>query len=302
MAAPPTFTPIPFRAAAPGEGYFEDDSPIRIVSRELIVAFSGARALLLQAAHPVMFEGFYDRTTGMGDPHRRLARTATVMNTIYFGRREDADAQTERVRRVHSRINGVLPEPAGRFPAGTPYAADDPHYLLWTLAPLFESAELIYRLYVGGLDRDERDALWQDFRVVGRLFGLADDEMPRTIEDFDDYYAGMFASGDLWVTPRAAELGKAVVFNPPAPLYMRWLVEAVNFVVIGSLPPKIRRGYGLSWDPAREVMRRGGAEYVKRVLLPLLPTMIRNTPVAGGRLLPGPPRAEDDGPPLRAAA
>lgn len=296
------FTPIPFRAAAPGEGYFEDDSPIRVVNRELIVAFSGARALLMQASHPVMFEGFYDRTTGLQDPHGRLARTATVMNTIYFGRREDADFQTERVRRVHSRIRGELPEPAGHFPAGTPYAADDPQYLLWTLAPLFESADLIYRLYVGSLDRDARDALWQDYRLVGRLFGLADDEMPRTIEDFDDYYRGMLEGGDLWVTPRAAELGRAVVFHPPAPFYMWWLVELVNFVIVGALPRRIRAGYGLSWDPAREVVRRGGAEYVKRVLLPLLPTVIRNTPVAGGRLLPGPPRAEDDEPALRRAA
>jgi hypothetical protein len=38
-------------------------------------------------------------------------------------------------------------------------------------------------------------------------------------------------------------------------------------------------------------MRLGGAAYTKRVLLPLLPQVIRNTPVAGGKLLPGPPRA-----------
>ena len=70
---------------------------------------------------------------------------------------------------------------------------------------------------------------------------------------------------------------------------MRGLVEAVNFIIIGSLPAKIRRGYGLSWDPLRETMRVGGAAYTKRVLLPLLPQIIRNTPVAGGKLLPGPP-------------
>ena len=92
------FTPIPFRPAGPGEGIFPDDAPIRRVNRELVVAFSGARALLLQAAHPLMFEGFIDRTSGMRDPHGRLARTATVMNTIYFGLREDAERETARVR------------------------------------------------------------------------------------------------------------------------------------------------------------------------------------------------------------
>lgn len=286
--------PLTFRAAEPGEGYFEDDSLIRIVNRDLIVAFSGARALLLQAAHPVMFEGFYSRTSGLEDPHARLARTATVMDTIYFGRRVEADAQTARVRAIHAKVRGELPQRAGRFPSGTPYAADDPQFLLWTLAPLFESAERIYRLYVGGLDRDERDALWQDYRVVGGLFGLRDDEMPASIEDFDAYYQGMLTSGDLWVTPTARELGKQVVFHPPVPLHMRWLVESMNFVVVGSLPAWLRRGYDLSWDPVREVLRRGGAEYTKRVLLPLLPGALRNTPVMGGRLIPGPPRPAAD--------
>ncbi len=284
--------PLPFLAAAPGEGHFEDDALIRRVNRELIVAFSGARALMLQAAHPVMFEGFYDRTTGMADPHGRLARTATIMNTIYFGRRQDADVMTARVRRVHARIRGELPEPAGRFPAGTPYAADDPKYLLWTLAALVDSADRIYRLYVGDLDRDERDALWRDYRVVGRFFGLREKEMPADIEAFDAYMAEMLDGDELHVTPRARELSKAVVLHPPAPLHMRWLVEGVNFVIVGSLPAHIRRQYGLSWDPVREVARVGGAAYVKRVLLPLLPGVVRNTPVAGGRLLPGPPRAE----------
>jgi len=289
MARSATFTPIPFRHAEPGEGHFEGDSPIRRVNRELVVAFSGARALLLQAAHPVMFEGFYDRTGGLEDPYGRLARTATIMNTIYFGSRADADALTARVRRIHARVRGVLPEPAGRFPAGTPYAADDPQFLLWTLAPLFESAERIYRLYVGDLDRDARDALWQDYRRVGVMFGLAETEMPDTIEAFDAYYEGMLGGGDLWVTDRARELGRAVVFHPPAPAHMRWLVETVNFVIAGSLPAGIRRGYALSWDPLREGLRRGGAQYTRRVLLPLLPAALRNTPVAGGRLLPSPP-------------
>lgn len=289
MAASTRHRPIPFRAAAPGEGHFEDDSLIRRVNRELVVAFSGARALLLQAAHPVMFEGFYDRTSGLDDPHARLARTATVMDTIYFGTRADADAQTARVRTIHTHVRGELRAPAGRFPAGTAYAADDPTYLLWTLAPLFESADCIYRLYVGDLSRDERDALWQDYRLVGGLFGLADTEMPATIEDFDAYYRSMLEGGDLWVTDLARELGTKVVFHPPAPLHMRWLVESMNFVVVGSLPARIRRGYGLTWDPVREALRRGGAAYTKRVLMPLLPDQIRNTPVQGGRLIPGPP-------------
>jgi uncharacterized protein (DUF2236 family) len=291
MATAPRLREIAFRPAGPGEGYFEDDSLIRRVNRELVVAFSGARALLMQASHPVMFEGFFIKTEAKDAAHARLARTATIMNTIYFGRRDDADRMTDRVRDVHTRINGVLEEPAGKYPAGTPYAADDPQFLLWTLAALVDSADKLYRLYVDELTRDERDALWGDYRLVGKLFGLQEDEMPATIEGFDAYMTEMVEGDQLFVTESARDESLAIVLHPPAPFYMRGLVEAVNFIIIGSLPEKIRRGYGLSWDPLRETMRIGGAAYTKRVLLPLLPQMIRNTPVAGGKLLPGPPRA-----------
>ena len=291
MATASQFREIPFRPAGPGEGYFEDDSLIRRVNRELIVAFSGARALLMQASHPVMFEGFFIKSEAKEAAHARLARTATIMNTIYFGRRDDADQMTDRVREVHTQINGVLEEPAGKYPAGTPYAADDPQFLLWTLAALVDSADKLYRLYVDELTRDERDALWGDYRLVGKLFGLQEDEMPATIEGFDAYMTEMVEGDQLFVTESARDESLAIVLHPPAPFYMRGLVEAVNFIIIGSLPEKIRRGYGLSWDPLRETMRIGGAAYTKRVLLPLLPQMIRNTPVAGGKLLPGPPRA-----------
>ena len=115
--------------------------------------------------------------------------------------------------------------------------------------------------------------------------------MPATIEGFDAYMTEMVEGDQLFVTESAREESLSVVLNPPAPIYMRGLVEAVNFIIVGSLPAKIRRGYGLSWDPLRESMRLGGALYTKRVLLPLLPQMLRNTPVAGGKLLPGPPRA-----------
>jgi hypothetical protein len=38
--------------------------------------------------------------------------------------------------------------------------------------------------------------------------------------------------------------------------------------------------YGFSWDPARAVVLRGGAEYAKRVVVPLLPDRLR---YRGGR-------------------
>lgn len=262
--------------------YFTDDSMIRRVHRETAVAFSGPRALLMQATHPVAFEGFFAHTGALDEPYERLARTAKVMDTITFGTKADADRATKRVRAMHRRVSGTLDEPAGHFPAGTPYAADDPILLLWVLAALADSALVVYERYVRPLDHAEREAYWQDYRVVGRLFGLKATEMPADIDAFDAYMADMLTGRDLFVTGEARRLAIRIVMQPPVPLRARPLLELANFVTVGLLPPDLRRQFGLSWDPLRALMLRGGQEYTRRLLLPLAPSRLRVSP-AGRR-------------------
>ena len=257
------------------QGYFTDDSMLRRVVSERVLVLAGARTLLMQAAHPLAFAGLMAHTKGLDDPYERLARTAQVMNLIGFGTREEADRATRRVCAMHRRVRGALAEPAGRFPAGTPYAADAPELLLWILATLADSALTVYPRYVRALDRDERDALWRDYKVVGNRFGLADAEMPDGIEEFDAYMRDKLDGGDLLVVPEARELGVQVVMKPPVPLAFKPLLELVNQITVGLLPAGIRRQYGFSWDPARQLALVGGAEYLKRVALPLLPQRLR---------------------------
>lgn len=262
------------------QGYFDHESLLRQVMGDRVTGLSGSRALLVMAAHPVAFAGFFAHTGALDEPYARLERTARVLNAVAFGSRRQADRATARVRALHGRVRGELAEPAGRFPAGTPYRADDPELLLWILAALAESALLVYRRYVRALDRAEQDALWRDYRVVGRLFGLRERDMPKDIDAFEAYMAGMYASGDLVVTPAARELGLEIVLRPPAPLAMRPLVELVNQVTVGLLPADIRRQYGLSWDPLRSVALHSGAQYVRRVVVPVLPDRFRMIPGA----------------------
>jgi uncharacterized protein (DUF2236 family) len=256
-------------------GVFDDDAMIRRIHREQALALSGPRALLMQAAHPVAFAGFFAHTGALDEPYERLHRTAQAVDLVVYGPRAEAQRTTRIVRGIHRRIRGELAEPAGRFAAGTPYAADDPALLLWILATLVDSGLVVYQRYVRGLTRDERDAYWRDFRVFGRMFGLREQDMPGTIEGFDEYMRGMLVSGDLHVTPEAREVAIQIVMRPPVPLQYRPLLELANFVTVGLLPREIRRQYGFSWDPARAIALRGGAEYAKRVLVPLLPGRVR---------------------------
>jgi uncharacterized protein (DUF2236 family) len=252
-------------------GYFTDTSPLREVVGHRLTGLSGPRALLVMAAHPVAFAGFFAHTGALDDPYARLRRTAQVLDAVAFGSKAHADRLTARVRAMHRRVSGELSEPAGPFPAGTPYRADDPALLLWILAALAESAMLVYPKYVRSLSRAELDAVWRDYRVVGRRFGLRERDMPRDIDAFEAYMAEMYAGGDLVVTPPARALAREVVLDPPVPLHLKPLRELVNQITVGLLPRDIRRQYGLSWDPVRAVALHGGAEYVKRLVVPALP-------------------------------
>ena len=137
----------------------------------------------MQAAHPLAVSGLLAHSTAMDEPYDRLARTAEVMSTIGFGAADDAERITAHVRAMHAKVRGRLREPMGRFPAGTPYRADQPDLLLWVLFTLVDSGVVVYRKYVGSMSRAEEAAYWDDYKVVGDLFGLSRSDMPDTLDD-----------------------------------------------------------------------------------------------------------------------
>jgi uncharacterized protein (DUF2236 family) len=179
---------------------------------------------------------------------------------------------------MHRRVRGELREDAGRFPAGTPYRADDPDLLLWILACIVESSLRVYDEYVAGLSHTDRERYWADYRVVGRLFGLRRRDMPATLEDLRAYGDEMLASGRLVVTDWARTRAKRIVLDPPVPFVARPVRDTVNFITIGLLPDRIREEYGFARLPppaVRKALVGAGAAYVKRGVLPFVPAKVR---------------------------
>jgi uncharacterized protein (DUF2236 family) len=264
-------------------GYFTDGSMIRHVMRERALALSGPRALLMQAAHPLAVAGLLAHSDSLEDPYIRLARTAQVMNTITFGSKTEADEVTRKVRAMHRAVRGRLPESVGIYPAGTPYRADDPELLLWILYTLVDSGMVVYRAYVGSLSTRQRAALWEDYKVVGRLFGLTAAAMPDSLADLVQYGREMLEGEQLRVGDWARRRARRIVLEPPVPNLARPLLETVNFITIALLPDRLRSEYGFMALPptaVRKALVRAGALYVRRGLLPVLPAHIRQVPAA----------------------
>ena len=127
------------------------------VNREQALLLGGSRALLMQAAHPLVVQGVADHSNFRQNPWARLRRTVETMGVVIYGSREDADKATARVRWVHSNIvSGTLQKPSGPFPAGTPYSAADPELVMWVHATLVDTALRVYQGWVQPLSEDEQ--------------------------------------------------------------------------------------------------------------------------------------------------
>ena len=203
------------------------------------------------------------------------------MNAIAFGRRAQADRMTAHVRAMHRRVRGVLAEPAGPFAAGTPYRGDDPEHLLWILGALAESAMLVYSKYARTLSSEERDELWRDYRVVGRLFGLRERDMPADAAGFEAYMAERYASAGAASSRRRPASWRSTSFCARR---CRCTCGRCSSWSTRSRSGCCRRACASStasrWDPLRAAALHGGAEYVKRVVVPVLPERVRMLPLA----------------------
>jgi len=265
------------------DGYFPADSMIRRVHRQRLVAFSGVRALFMQACDPLAVVGFQRHSAIFSDPKTRLQSTDERMSRMYFGDAAQAEATGAEIREMHSRVRGKTAKDYGPIPAGTPYAADDPDLGLWTLTTLADSALVYYGRLIGELDPDERQSYWDDYRRIGELLGMPVDSMPSTEPEMRDYVRGRCRDGTLWISGEVRDLAIGVIFEPPFEGWVRLALtpvgEVVKLTTIGLLPPELRRMYGFNWDPAREALLRSTIVQL-RIASKAWPDLVRLHPAA----------------------
>jgi uncharacterized protein (DUF2236 family) len=216
----------------------------------------GQRALLIGALEPLTYTGTMLSTKAGDRPFERLVRTAKIQETVLLGTREEADKALAAVHRIHTRINGTLPQAAGAHPAGAAYSAFDPKLMLWTLAVIADSGRAMYETMVRPLSESEREALWQDYVRFGELFGLPPAEMPASDAEFQAWWAQRLASPDLHATEHALEMAPLVAFRQPVPPAARGNLAVQNLIIKGTLPPRVREIFGIDWTRRNEAAFR----------------------------------------------
>jgi uncharacterized protein (DUF2236 family) len=195
----------------------------------------GISSLLLQMLHPAVLAGVWDHSNFRTDMHGRLRRTARFIALTTYGGREEAEAVIARVRHIHDRVGGTLPD-------GTPYAANDPALLAWVHVTEATSFLNAWRRYVEpGMSLADQDRYFAEMAQVARALGAApvpSDRMGarRLIETF---------RLQLRANARTREVRDLVLKAATADVMAAGVQVLGNQAAIDLLPKWARRMHGL---------------------------------------------------------
>jgi uncharacterized protein (DUF2236 family) len=248
-------------------GYFGPDSVSWQVHKEVTVLFGGARALLLQAAHPLVIAGAVQTGMFERNPWKRLQRTLILTYTLTFGTKAEADAAAERINDIHTRINGVDPV------TGLHYDALDPHLLLYVHACLVDSALLFEERTVGKLDDAGRQRFHEEQMLAAELCLVPRDMIPPTVPALRAWLADVQDRGELLVTDNARRVAQ-LFLNPPPEAEWRPVLAGVSRLAFATLPPLVREMYGFRLGALRKAAV-DVAFTATRVARPFLPPKYR---------------------------
>ena len=247
------------------------------INRESVVLLGGARAVLMQLAHPLIAMGVSAHSDYMTDPFGRAERTFVLGEILTFGSLEKARQAARSINRKHLHVHGELPMDAGVFSKGTRFDARNPEQLLWVHATLIDTWLLCYNLFIGSLTPAEQDTYYQESKEVAHLLGLLPDKMPNTVDDLRQYVYDMVHSDRLIATPQARQLAHQVLF-PPVHTIFRPLLHLNLQVTCALLPQPIREIYGMEWNTRRQVIFDLSARGM-RTIIPRLPLYLRELPI-----------------------
>lgn len=258
-------------------GYYGPDSVAWKINREWVVLLGGARAVLMQIAHPLVALGVSQHSDYMIDPFGRAERTFMRGTELTFGHTRLARQAARTINNQHKHVHGHLPIDAGRFTQGTPYDARDPALLLWVHATLVDTLLLGYQTFIGPLTHAEEERYYQESRAVAHLLGLPSERMPESIDDLKHYVYQMVHSDDLAPTLQGRELAMQTLF-PPVSSVFRPLMHLNLSITIALLPQPIREIYGFDWSQRQQRAFDLSARSL-RLIVPRLPAQWRELPI-----------------------
>jgi uncharacterized protein (DUF2236 family) len=216
----------------------------------------GVAGLLLQMLHPAVLAGVWDHSKFRSDMHGRLRRTARFIAMTTYGGRTEAEAAIARVRGIHDRVRGVLPD-------GTPYEANNPSLLSWvhvTETTSFLSAWIRYG--EPAMAAADQDRYFVEMAKVAKALGA--DPVPHSLAEARHMIAAM--RPHMVCDSRTREVARLVLRQRAARMMAEPLQVLTMQAAIDLLPPWARQMHGLHNPALGRPLVRAGTLGVARML------------------------------------
>ena len=240
-----------------GDGLFGPDAVAwRVHGDVTSMMVGGIAALLLQMLHPAVLAGVWDHSNFRSDMAGRLRRTARFIAMTTYGSEAEANAVIARVRAIHDRVQGTLPD-------GTPYSANDPASLAWvhvTGSVSFLGAWIRYA--EPGMSLADQDRYFAEMARVAVELGA--DPVPRTRMEAHELIKSV--RPHLRYDHRTREVSR-LVLSQPAPSPMAEPLQALTMQAgVDLLPDWAQRLHGLPTPVFGRPLVRAGTLGVARTL------------------------------------
>ena len=225
--------PVP----ASDDALFPRGSVIRRVHGDVTsMMVGGVAALLMQMLHPKALGGVWDHSDVAEDQLGRLRRTARFIAVTTFGHRDKAMAAIAKVKAIHERVSGTLPD-------GTQYRATDPWLLAWVhVAGAVNFLDGWRRYAEPRMSRQDQDDYFAQSGEVARL--LDADPVPRTRAEAERLIRDFRA--ELNADDRTRSF-RDFVLKAPAPSVAEAPVQALLMnAAVDLMPDFAREMHGLS--------------------------------------------------------
>ena len=239
------------------------NAEMRTVAREGALLAGGARAILLQIAHPAVGRGVAEHSDFTARPLDRLRATLTYVYCVTFGAPEEIEAVAAKVTAAHRNVTG----------AG--YRATDPELQLWVAATLYDTALLVYQELFGPLDDAVADEVYRQYAVLGTALQVTAGLWPADRAAFAAYWQEMLDS--LEVSDDARRVARDLLAAQGAPLFFKAARPVNRFLTTAWLPEPIRRQYGLGWGTNQQRLYEVAMK-VSGPVYRLLPAPVREAP------------------------
>src|SRR3989440_8670465 len=109
---------LPISDPEPDPGLLGPDSLSWRLHEEQWLITAGARAFLMQAAHPKVAQGALDHSGFAEDPFGRVSRTIQGMAVLIFGTTNEANTMARHIKRLHDHLQRSPAQTTRRDQAG----------------------------------------------------------------------------------------------------------------------------------------------------------------------------------------